>query len=106
MMNIQGIMKQAQMMQKKMQEAQEKLAQTEVVGESGAGLVKVVMTGKSVAKKVEIDKSLLVPEDVEMLEDLIVAACNDAQTKVEKMMNDGMQDVTGGLNLGGMKLPF
>ncbi len=106
MMNIQGIMKQAQMMQKKMQEAQEKLAQTEVVGESGAGLVKVVMTGKSIAKKVEIDKSLLVPDDVEMLEDLIVAACNDAQTKVEKMMSEGMQDVTGGLNLGGMKLPF
>ena len=106
MFNMQGIMKQAQMMQKKMEEAQEKLAQTEVVGESGAGMVKVTMSGKSVVKKVEIDKSLIVPEDADMLEDLIVAACNDAQSKAEKMMNDGLKDVTGGINIPGLKLPF
>lgn len=106
MFNMQGIMKQAQMMQKKMEEAQEKLAQTEVVGESGAGMVKVTMSGKSVVKKVEIDKSLIVPEDADMLEDLIAAACNDAQSKAEKMMNDGLKNVTGGINIPGLKLPF
>jgi hypothetical protein len=106
MFNMQGIMKQAQMMQKKMEEAQEKLAQTEVVGESGAGMVKITMSGKSVVKKVEIDKSLIVPEDADMLEDLIVAACNDAQSKAEKMMNDGLKNVTGGINIPGLKLPF
>ncbi|MBO7556391.1 MAG: YbaB/EbfC family nucleoid-associated protein [Alphaproteobacteria bacterium] len=106
MFNMQGIMKQAQMMQKKMEEAQEKLSQTEVVGESGAGMVKITMSGKSVVKKVEIDKSLIVPEDAEMLEDLIVAACNDAQSKAEKMMNEGLKNVTGGINIPGLKLPF
>ena len=106
MMNMQGLMKQAQMMQKKMEEAQEKLAQTEVIGVSGGGMVKVTVTGKMATKKVEIDKSLLNDEDVEILEDLIVAACNDAQSKAEAMMADGMKDVTGGLNLGGLKLPF
>lgn len=106
MFNMQGIMKQAQMMQKKMEETQEKLAQTEVVGESGAGMVKITMSGKSVVKKVEIDKSLIVPEDADMLEDLIVAACNDAQSKAEKMMNDGLKNVTGGINIPGLKLPF
>ena len=106
MINMQGIMKQAQMMQKKMEEAQDKLAQTEVVGESGAGMVKITMSGKSVVKRVEIDKSLLVPEDVDMLEDLIVAACNDAQSKAEKMMSEGLKNVTGGINIPGLKLPF
>ena len=106
MFNMQGLMKQAQMMQKKMAEAQDKLAQTEIVGESGAGMVTVTMNGKSVVKKVEIDKSLIVPDDAEMLEDLIAAACNDAQSKAEKMMNDGLKNVTGGLNIPGLKLPF
>lgn len=106
MMNMQGLMKQAQMMQKKMAEAQEKLAQTEVSGISGGGMVKVTVTGKMNTKKVEIDKSLLNPDEVDILEDLIVAACNDAQNKAEAMMNDGLKDVTGGLNLGGLKLPF
>ena len=102
MMNMQGLMKQAQMMQKKMEEAQEKLAQTEVIG----GMVKVTVTGKLLTKKIEIDKSLVNPEEVDILEDLIVAACNDAQNKAEAMMNDGLKDITGGLNLGGLKLPF
>ncbi|MBQ1611898.1 MAG: YbaB/EbfC family nucleoid-associated protein [Alphaproteobacteria bacterium] len=106
MMNMQSLMKQAQMMQKKMNEAQEKLAQSEVTGVSGGGMVKVTITGKMATKKVEIDKSLLNPEESDILEDLIVAACNDAQNKAENMMNEGLKDVTGGLNLGGLKLPF
>lgn len=106
MMNIQGIMKQAQMMQKKMEEAQEKLAQQEITGASGGGLVKITLNGKFEAKKVELDKSLLVPEEVDILEDLILAAYNDAHGKVDAVMADGMKDVTGGLNLGGLKLPF
>lgn len=103
---MQGLMKQAQMMQKKMEEAQEKLAQTEVTGVSGGGMVKVTITGKMTTKKVEIDKSLINPDEIDILEDLIVAACNDAQTKAEEMMNEGLKGVTGGLNLGGLKLPF
>ena len=103
---MQGLMKQAQMMQKKMAEAQEKLSQSEVTGVSGGGMVKITITGKMATKKVEIDKSLLNPDEADILEDLIVAACNDAQTKAEAMMNDGLKDVTGGLNLGGFKLPF
>lgn len=106
MMNMQGLMKQAQMMQKKMEEAQEKLAQTEVTGVSGGGMVKVTITGKMTTKKVEIDKSLINPDEIDILEDLIVAACNDAQAKAEEMMNEGLKGVTGGLNLGGLKLPF
>ena len=107
MMNMQNLMKQAQMMQKKMEETQQKMAQTEVVGISGGGMVKVTVNGKMITKKVEIDKSLITdPEDIEILEDLIVAACNDAQNKAETMMAEGMKDVTGGLNLGGLKLPF
>lgn len=103
---MQGLMKQAQMMQKKMEEAQEKLAQTEVTGVSGGGMVKVTITGKMTTKKIEIDKSLINPDEIDILEDLIVAACNDAQAKAEEMMNEGLKGVTGGLNLGGLKLPF
>lgn len=106
MMNMQGIMKQAQMMQKKMEEAQKKLAETEVTGTSGGGMVKVTLNGKFEAKKVEIDKSLVNAEEKDILEDLIVAAFNDAQGKVDNMMSDGMKDITGGLNLGGLKFPF
>ena len=106
MMNMQGLMKQAQMMQKKMEEAQEKLAQTEVTGSSGGGMVKITLNGKFTAKKIEIDDSLINLEEKDILEDLIIAAFNDAQSKVDAMMSDGMKDVTGGLNLGGLKLPF
>lgn len=106
MMNIQGLMKQAQMIQKRMEETQSKLALQEVEGTSGAGMVKVVINGKSEARKVSIDKSLLVADEVDVLEDLIVAAFNDAHNKAEKLMEDGMKEVTGGLNLGGLKLPF
>lgn len=106
MMNIQGIMKQAQMMQKKMEETQNKLAQQEVSGSSGAGMVKITLNGKFEMKKIEIDKSLVVADETDILEDLIIAAYNDAKAKADDMMAAGMQDVAGGMNLGGLKLPF
>ncbi len=105
-MNIQGIMKQAQMMQKKMEEEQEKMAQQEVIGSSGAGMVKVTLNGKFDMKKLEIDKSLINPEEYDILEDLIIAAYNDAKGKVDNMMSESVKAATGGLNLGGLKLPF
>ncbi len=105
-MNIQGIMKQAQMMQKKMEETQEKLAQQELTGVSGGGMVKVTLNGKFEMKKVEIDKTLMVEDEVDILEDLIIAAYNDAHAKVDASMAEGMKEVTGGMNLGGLKLPF
>ena len=104
MLNIQGLMKQAQMMQRKMQEAQEKLAGTEITGTSGNGMVSVVLTGKSEMKKISIDKSL-VSDDMEMLEDLIVVAYNNAHAQVEALAEEGMKEATGGVNLGGLKLP-
>ena len=105
MSNIQGLMKQAQVMQKKMQEAQEKLAQTEVTGSAANGLLSITLNGKSEMKKISIDKSLA-SDDVEMLEDLIMVAYNDAHIKVENMAEESMKSATGGVNLGGLKLPF
>lgn len=109
-MNMQQLMQQAQRMQEQMQKqmakAQEELGNTEIKGESGAGLVKVTMTGRHDVKRVEIDDSLL-KEDKEMLEDLIAAAVNDAVRKVEAFSQSKMGAVTQGLNLPpGMKLPF
>ena len=101
-----NLMKQAQKMQEDMQKVQEELANAEVLGESGAGLVKVVMTGRHDVRKVEIDPGLL-EEDIEMLEDLLAAAVNDAVRKVEQNSKDKMGDLTAGMNLpAGMKLPF
>lgn len=109
-MNIQQMMQQAQrmqeQMQKQMQKAQEELAQTELVGEAGAGLVKVTMTGRHDVKRIEINDSLM-QEDKEILEDLVAAAVNDAVRKVEAYSEKKMSGVTAGLNLPpGMKLPF
>ena len=106
MMNIQGLMKQAQAMQKKMEEAQEKLAQEMVEGKSGGGMVVIEMNGKFEMKKITIDPSLMVADEKDILEDLLVAAFNDAKTKVDAKMQDSMSAMTGGMNLGGMKLPF
>lgn len=106
MLNIQGLMKQAQMMQKKMQETQARLAQEEREGSSGNGVVKVVLNGRSEMKKISIDKSVVDPEDTEMLEDLILAAYNDAHAKVDAMQEEGMKEATGGVNLGGLRMPF
>ena len=101
-----NIMKQAQQMQENMQKAQDELAQMEITGESGGGLVKITMTGKHEARRVEIDDSL-VGEDKDMLEDLVAAAINDAAHKIESTTQERMAGMTSGLNLpAGMKLPF
>lgn len=100
------LMKQAQKMQEQMQKMQEELAKAEVTGESGAGLVKVVMTGRHDVKRVQLDDSLL-KEDKEVLEDLIAAAVNDAVRKVEQFNQDKVGSLASGINLpGGFKLPF
>jgi DNA-binding YbaB/EbfC family protein len=107
MKNLGGLMKQAQQMQARMQEMQSKLEGMEVEGAAGAGLVTVTMNGKGGLQKVRIDPKLADPADMEMLEDLIVAAHRDAKNKIEAMTQEEMQKVTGGLQLPpGMKLPF
>ncbi len=101
-----NIMKQAQQMQEKMQKAQEEIASSEVIGESGAGLVKVTMTGRHDVKRIYIDPELL-NDDKEMLEDLLAAAVNDANRRVESMTQEKMSGLTEGIGLPpGMKLPF
>lgn len=100
-----GLMKQAQMMQDNMKKAQEQLAQTEVEGQSGAGMVKVVMTCAHDVRRVSIDPSVL--DDREMLEDLVAAAMNDAVRRGEELSKEKMAGFASGLNLPpGMKLPF
>jgi len=107
MKNLGNLMKQAQQMQAKMQEMQQRLAEMEVEGASGGGMVKVTATGKGDVKRLKIDKSLVDPNDVEVLEDLIVAAINDARAKADAISVEEMQKLTGGLNLPpGIKLPF
>ena len=101
-----GLMKQAQEMQENMKKAQEQLALTEVEGQSGAGMVKVVMTCRHDVKRVTIDESLL-KDDKDMLEDLIAAAMNDAVRRVEATVQEKMAGVTAGLPLPpGFKMPF
>lgn len=107
MKNLSGLMKQAQQMQAKMQEMQSKLEAMEVEGSSGAGLVTVALNGRGDLRRVRIDPKLADPTEMEMLQDLIVAAHADAKQKIEQMAADEMQKMTGGLNLPpGMKLPF
>ena len=107
MKNLGQMMKQAQEMQTKMQEMQDSLATIEVTGASGGGMCQVTLTGKGVARRVKIDPSLAVPDDVEILEDLLMAAINDARTKVEAKSQEEMQKLTGGLGLPpGLQLPF
>lgn len=107
MKNLAGLMKQAQQMQQNMQEMQTRLEALEIQGESGAGLVKVTLSGKGEMKAVSIDPKLLDPNDAEMLQDLIVAAHRDAKARLETLTAEEMQKATGGLSLPpGMKLPF
>ncbi len=102
---IAGLMKQAQMMQENMKKAQEQLAQVEVEGQSGAGMVKVTMTCGHDVRRVAIDASVM--DDKEMLEDLVTAAINDAMRRVEEVTKERMAGFTAGMNLpAGMKLPF
>jgi hypothetical protein len=105
MKDLMGIMKQVQDMQSRMQKLQEELGAVEIEGKAGGGLVTVVMSGKGEIRKVKIDPSLIKPDEAEILEDLVVAACSDAKAKVEARMQDKMAEVTGGLPLPpGMKL--
>lgn len=100
------LMQQAQKMQAEMQKAQAELANLEVEGQAGGGMVSVVMTGSHEVRRVKIDDSLF-GEDKDMLEDLVAAAVNDAVHKVERATKERMSGLTSGLNLpGGMKLPF
>ena len=102
-----GLMKQAQQMQDNLKKAQEQLASVEVEGQSGAGLVKVVVTCRNDVKRVSIDPSVMADGDKEMLEDLVVAAVNDALRRAEQTASERMSSLTAGLPLPpGFKMPF
>jgi len=107
MSNLGQMLKQAQEMQSKMAEMQAKLEGVEVTGASGGGLVTVTLGGKGDVRKIKIDPSIVDAEDIEVLEDLITAAVNDARGKLEARVAEEMAKLTGGLNLPpGLKLPF
>ena len=103
---IGNLMKQAQKMQADMQKAQDEIANMDVEGQSGGGMVKVIMTGRHEVRRVILDDSLM-QDDKEMIEDLLAAAVNDAVRRIEQETQDKMSGVTAGMNLpGGLKLPF
>lgn len=107
MKNLGEMMKQVQAMQSRMAEMQAKLEQSTVTGQSGGGLVKITLNGKGMMTGIVIDPSLLKADEKEIVEDLVMAAHNDAKTKSEAMMAEEMKSVTGGLALPpGLKLPF
>ena len=107
MVNIGNMMKQAQEMQKKIAEVQERLESIEVEGVSGGGMVKVISSAKGSIKSISLDPSLMNEKEKDITEDLIVAAINDAKKKAEEATQEEMKNVTGGLSLPpGMKLPF
>tara|TARA_Y100000590_G_C15719075_1_gene1012891 strand:+ start:2591 stop:2914 length:324 start_codon:yes stop_codon:yes gene_type:complete len=107
MTNIGNMMKQAQQLQKKMSEAQEKLKSIEVEGSSGGGMVKVIVNAKGDIKEIDIDKSLFDPKEKEITEDLVLAAINDAKKRAENVAAEEMKNLTGGISLPpGFKLPF
>jgi len=107
MNNFKDMMKKAQEMQKKMQEIQDSLSNLEVEGTSGGGIVKIVMNCKNEVKKIDIDPSIIKNDEKEVMEDLIVAALNDAKSKAEEKSQEEMKKLTGGLGLPpGMKMPF
>lgn len=105
MKDIMGMMKQLGQMQSRMQAMQEELAALEIGGQSGGGLVQVTLDGKASLKRIKIDPSLMKPDEVEIVEDLVLAAMQDAKAKVELALADKMQAVTGGMPLPpGLKL--
>lgn len=107
MKNIGNMLKEAQKLQTRMAEMQERLSQTEMDGAAGGGLVTVTLNGKGEMRRIKIDRSLADPDEMEMLEDLVVAATNDAKGKIEAHLQQEMQKVAGGLPLPeGFKLPF
>ncbi|MEA5002466.1 MAG: YbaB/EbfC family nucleoid-associated protein [Christensenella sp.] len=101
-MNMQNMMRQAQQMQAKMQEMQAELEEREVEATAGGGVVRVVATGKKMVKSIEIKEEAVDPDDVEMLQDLVIAAVNEALAKADEMMQSEMGKITGGMNLGGL----
>ena len=106
-MNFNNMMKQAQDLQKKMAEAQKKVESLEAEGTSGGGLIKIIIDGKNNVKSVKIDETLISKYDIEILEDLILAAFNDGKEKIQKKISDEMSSITGGLQLPpGFKMPF
>lgn len=98
-MNVQQIMQQAQVMQKRMLELQEQLGNETVVGQAGGGLVKITMTCRKSVRGVKVDKSVIDPNDPEMLEDLILAACNDAESKADDRLSSETERMMGELGL-------
>ncbi|WP_417482329.1 YbaB/EbfC family nucleoid-associated protein [Maricaulis sp.] len=106
MTDLMGLMKQAQAMQQKMTEAQEKLAASQVIGEAGAGLVTLTLSGKGEMRALSIDPSLLDPTEGEVIEDLVMAAHNDAKRKMDALQQEVMKEAAGGLQLPpGMSMP-
>jgi nucleoid-associated protein EbfC len=107
MKNMGQMLKQAQQMQAKMAEMQARLDQVEMTGAAGGGMVQVTLTGKGEMRKIKIDKTLADPNEIEVLEDLVLAAFNEAKQRVEAHVAEEMGKLTGGLQLPpGMKLPF
>jgi nucleoid-associated protein EbfC len=107
MKDLMGMMKKAQELQARMGEMQEQMQATEVVGQSGGGLVKVTLNGKGDMRAVSVDPSLIADGDGEIIEDLIMAAHAEARAKAEQAMSEKMQEMTAGMPLPpGMKLPF
>jgi len=106
-MNINKLIKQAQEVQTRITEMQSKIGDMEIEGQSGAGMVKIIITGKGEMKKIAIDPKMITPDEKEILEDLIVAAFNDAKRKADTETENRMNEVTGGLQLPpGMKFPI
>jgi hypothetical protein len=107
MKNLGNMLKEAQKLQSKMAEMQQKLAETEMTGSAGGGMVNVTLNGKGEMRKVKIDPSLADPNETEILEDLIVAAANDAKAKIDQHLQTEMAELTGGLQMPpGFKMPF
>ena len=107
MKNLGNMLKQAQELQGRMADMQAKLNEIEIAGSAGGGMVSVTLNGKGEMRQIKIDRGLADPDEIEILEDLVVAAFNDAKAKVEAHVQDEMSKLTGGLNLpAGLKLPF
>ena len=101
-MNMQNMMRQAQQMQAKMQQMQAELEEREVEATAGGGMVRVVATGKKMIQSIEIKEEVVDPDDIEMLQDLVMAAVNEALSKADEMVSTEMGKITGGMNLGGL----
>ncbi len=102
MKNMNKLMKQAQQLQSKMAQMQEEMAEKTIEATAGGGMVKVVANGKQQVISIQIEKEVVDPEDVEMLQDLIVAAVNDALSRSQAMVNEEMSKLTGGMNIPGL----